>query len=156
MTPATRFARERIEEAVAPPAFARDVLVRCLEESPSLRLTVSGGCMSPALRAGEQVTLVGTARRRPRAGDVVLATTAEGLRLHRLVWAPRGRRWRTKADRAPTWDGAVSDADVLATAVEVSGDGAPRPTRSTIRLVAAWAAVALAHGRALARRLCGR
>src|SRR3954470_13165433 len=123
----------------ASPVFAREVLVRCLEDLPSVRLTVSGGCMAPALEAGEQVTLVAPSRRRPRAGDVVLAATASGLRLHRLMWAPRGGRWRTKADRSPTWDPAVRGTDVLATVVEVGGLGPSRPTRSTAQLAVSWA-----------------
>src|SRR5205814_2060658 len=86
-----------------------------------------------------QVTLVAPSRRRPRAGDVVLAATASGLRLHRLMWAPRGGRWRTKADRSPTWDPAVRGTDVLATVVEVGGLGASRPTRSTAQLAVSWA-----------------
>jgi hypothetical protein len=135
----------------ATPEFAQAVLRQFLEDLGSVDLTVSGGCMAPALRPGEQVTLVAARRRRPRAGDVVLAVTPAGLRLHRLVWAPPGRAWRTKADRAPTWDAALRDADVLATAVEVRGCGAARPTRSARALLVSWAAVALAHARALAR-----
>jgi hypothetical protein len=136
----------------ASPEFARDVLVRFLDDFPSVSLTVSGGCMAPALRAGERVTLVSPSRRRPRAGDVVLAATAAGLRLHRLVWAPPGHAWRTKADRAPTWDPALTDADVVATATEVRGDGEARPTRSARRLLGSLAAVAIAHLRALGSR----
>ena len=88
--------------------------------------------MDPALREGDVVTLVAAARRPPRLGDVVLTSVEGGFRLHRLVWTPPGGRWRTKADRAPTWD-PVSKDDLIATAIEVrSGrEGASDATRET-------------------------
>jgi phage gp46-like protein len=96
---------------------------------------------------------VAVARRRPRLGDVVLAAVADGFRLHRLVWAPARGRWRIKADRAPTWDVALRDEDILATAVDVrtGTEARARGTRSAASWVRSLLAVAGAHLRALAR-----
>jgi hypothetical protein len=105
--------------------------------------------MEPALREGEVVTLVSAARRRPRLGDVVLTSVDGGFRLHRLVWRRPGGRWRTKADRAPTWDSASNDADLIATAIEVRSGFRARPTRRARPLLRSLVAVAAAHLRAL-------
>src|SRR3954468_22269210 len=142
--------------AEAGPQLARDLLRGCVDGFPSVELTVSGHCMAPALREGERVRLVAPWQRRPRSGDVVLTATPEGLRLHRLLWAPSGGTWRTKADRARTWDPAIAPPAVLATAVEVRGTGAPRTTRNLWRLAVSWAEIAIAHARAALRRLAAR
>ena len=134
----------------ASPALRRQVLLECLREFAQVRLTVSGACMEPALRDGDVVTLVAASRRPPRLGDVVLAAVGDGVQLHRLVWAARGR-WRTKADRAPTWDAAVSELDLIATAVEVQSGRPTRTPRSAARWLRSLLAVAAAHLRALRR-----
>src|SRR5262245_63915836 len=87
---------------------ARELLFAC----PSLRLRVEGTCMEPAIPEGSVVVLE---RMTPRFGDVVLARHAAGLRLHRLVWAPRRGGWRTQADRALLFDARLDTRDVLAT-----------------------------------------
>jgi hypothetical protein len=135
----------------ASPELSRQVLTECLRDFPDVRLTVTGGCMEPALREGDVVTLVAAARRRPRLGDVVLTSVDGGFRLHRLVWARAGGRWRTKADRAPTWDPVSSEADLIATAIEVRTGETTRATRSAGRLLWSLIAVVAAHLRA--RRL---
>lgn len=135
----------------APPELGRQVLLECLRDFAHVRLTVRGACMEPALRDGDVVTLVAASRRPPRLGDVVLAATGDGFQLHRLVWAPWRGRWRIKADRAPTWDAAVSEPDLIATAVEVRNGEYTRHTRSAGRLVRSLVAVAVAHLRALRR-----
>ena len=63
-------------------------LRQLLASHSSVRFTVTGRCMEPAIREGEQVRLVGPERRSPRVGDVVLVRLPSGLRLHRLVWGP--------------------------------------------------------------------
>ena len=136
---------------VASPELSRQVLVECLRDFGQVRLTVSGDCMAPAVREGDVVTLVAASRRRPRVGDVVLASVGNGFRLHRLLWAPRRGRWRIKADRAPTWDAAVHGRDILATAVDVRTAARARPTRSAGWWMRSLLAVAGAHGRALGR-----
>jgi hypothetical protein len=135
----------------ASPTLGRQVLLECLRDFAHVRLTVSGACMEPALRDGDVVTLVAASQRRPRLGDVVLAAVGDGFQLHRLVWAPRRGRWRIKADRAPTWDAAVGEPDLIATAVEVQSGQRTRPTRSTRRLLRSLVAVAAAHLRARRR-----
>jgi hypothetical protein len=134
----------------ASPALRRQVLLECLREFAQVRLTVSGACMAPALRDGDVVTLVAASRRTPRLGDVVLAAVGDGLQLHRLVWSAGGR-WRTKADRAPTWDAAVSEPDLIATAIEVQRGHLTRTPRSAARMLRSLLAVAAAHLRALRR-----
>jgi hypothetical protein len=136
----------------ASPDLRRQVLLECLREFAEVRLTVRGGCMEPALRDGDVVTLVAAARRRPRLGDVVLAAVGEGVQLHRLVWGGRGR-WRTKADRSPTWDAAVGETDLIATAIEVQSGETTRRPRSARRLLRSLIGVAGAHLRALRRAL---
>jgi Peptidase S24-like len=135
----------------ASPALSRHVLLECLRDFAHVRLTVSGACMEPALRDGDVVTLVAASRRRPRLGDVVLALVGDGFQLHRLVWAPPRGRWRIKADRAPTWDAAVNEPDLIATAVEVQSGERTRRTRSARRLLKSLLAVAVAHLRARRR-----
>ena len=133
----------------AAPALSRQVLSECLRDFAHVQLTVTGRCMEPALREGDVVTLAAAARRRPRLGDVVLASVHGGFRLHRLVWKQPGGRWRTKADRAPTWDAASNDADLIATAIEVRSGQVARPTRRARPLLRSLIAVAAAHLRAL-------
>lgn len=97
--------------------------------------------MAPALEPGERVILESRNQRRPRFGDVVLVRQREGLRLHRLVWAPPGPfAWRTQADRAGGVDPRIRPEDVLGTVVAVDGD----PGRRTRRPVLALAALARA------------
>jgi hypothetical protein len=133
----------------ASPELSRQVLAECLHDFPHVQLTVTGRCMEPALREGDVVTLVATAKRQPRLGDVVLASAKGGFRLHRLVWTPPGGAWRTKADRAPTWDPGGREADLIATAVEVRSGARARPTRRARPLLRSLIAVAAAHLRAL-------
>jgi len=93
---------------------------------------VAGSCMEPAIPEGATVVLESVERAPPRFGDVVLARFSDGLRLHRLVWAPRqaGRAWRTQADRAWLFDAGLSPGDLLATVVSVDGQlGSPRRVR---------------------------
>jgi len=135
----------------ASPALRRQVLLECLREFAEVRLTVRGACMEPAVKDGDVVTLVAASRRPPRLGDVVLALVGDGVELHRLVWAGRGR-WRTKADRAPTWDAALREPDLIATAVEVQSGPLTRTPRSAARMLRSLLAVAAAHLRALRPR----
>ena len=72
------------------------------QESQGARLTVSGTCMEPSLKEGSKITL----RRFDgvvRVGDVVLLSTAAGLRLHRVLLR-FGDRIRTKGDRGTYLD----------------------------------------------------
>ncbi len=119
--------------------FGEDVLRDCLASFPHVRLTVSGRCMEPALCQGEKIRLVGTARRRPRVGDVVLARQSAGLRLHRLVWGPplarAGGSWRTKADRGRLLDPPLGAEAVLASVEAVEARPGARPRRPGRALV---------------------
>jgi hypothetical protein len=105
------------------------VIEDLLGSRPEVQLTVTGGCMGPALPEGTTVSLtrVGAG---PRLGDVVLVRLPAGLRLHRLVWGPplAWRRWRTKGDRSPSWDPAVDPMAILAWVRET--DARPGPVRA--------------------------
>jgi hypothetical protein len=126
--------------------FGEELLRDCLSSFPHVRLTVTGGCMEPALLSGEKVRLVGAARRRPRFGDVVLARQKDGLRLHRLVWgpplSPSGSSWRTKADRGFLLDPPLAVEDVLASVEAVEGRPGARPRRSGRALVSLASGIA--------------
>lgn len=125
--------RDEVAQAGASEAFAEAVLRGCLEEFAHVRLTVTGGCMSPALKAGDTVLIAASRRYRPRFGDIVLVRLAAGLRLHRLVWGwpARGSFGRTKADLAAYWDPPFTGADLLGAVVGLERDGGvqPRPRR---------------------------
>jgi hypothetical protein len=137
--------------------FGEELLRDCLGSFPHVRLTVTGRCMEPALRHGEKVQLVATARRPPRVGDVVLARQKDGLRLHRLVWGPplAGARgsWRTRADRGLLLDPPLAATDVLASVDVVEdrpGARARRTGRALLSLASALAARLRLGARAVA------
>jgi hypothetical protein len=119
--------------------FREDLVRECLASFPWVRLSVTGRCMRPLLDDGDRVHLVRAARRPPRLGDVVLSRGPEGLRLHRLVWAPPlvlpGTRWRTKADRGRLLDPPLEPEDVLATVVAVERRPHERCRRVGLALV---------------------
>ena len=123
-----------METAAAAATRTETVLRACLAEAAfeHVRLTVRGACMAPHAVDGARVRLVAAGRRAPRFGDVVLARTPAGLRLHRLVWPPwpaRARRLRTMADRAICLDPGLPAGDVLAVALAVERDGRMAPPR---------------------------
>jgi hypothetical protein len=134
--------------------FREELLRECLASFPWVRLTVSGACMEPHLADGEKVHLVHPRHRRPRLGDVVLARGHDGLRLHRLVWAPplarAGLRWRTKADRGRLLDPSLARGDVLGVVVAVENRPSARLRRPG-RAVASLARGVLARLRMGAR-----
>jgi hypothetical protein len=116
-----------VAEATLAPAVAEALLADCLGAFSRVRLQVTGTCMTPALAEGDTVLLAPTRERPPRLGDVVLVRVPEGLRLHRLVFAPPravpGLRYRTQADRGGLWDPAVEPGAVLATVLGVKRTG---------------------------------
>lgn len=143
---ALRLAQEQVFRPKALPAeestadapevpFREELLQECLSSFPFVRLSVSGQCMQPALEDGEKVHLVRPSLRRPRLGDVVLARGHDGLRLHRLVWAPPlpGVGWRMKSDRGRLLDPPITQAAILGVVVQAEarpGDRVRRPARA--------------------------
>ncbi len=65
----------------AEPGKALETRLR-LRESGRILVTVSGGCMIPTLREGQQVLVT---VKRPRVGDVALLEARGWLEIHRLV-----------------------------------------------------------------------
>ena len=108
----------------------------------SVRFTVTGRCMEPAIREGEQVRLVGPERRSPRVGDVVLVRLPSGLRLHRLVWGPpflgADRAWRIRPDRQDLLDPPFAPAALLGSVEAIEGreDSPRRVGRALVSLLA--------------------
>lgn len=120
------------------------LLSELLESFPHVSLTVTGGCMRPALAPGERVRVVSATRLSPRVGDVVLVRHRQGLRLHRLIWRGPGG-WRTKGDASVHADPAVPPEHVLGTAVADGRDLRGRWLWATLR---SWAGAAAARLRA--------
>lgn len=58
---------------------------RLLRQNPAVTLRVQGGSMRPFLREGDTVRLVPFVPERLRRWDIVLAHTAFGILLHRVV-----------------------------------------------------------------------
>jgi len=112
-----------METVEADAVFAEGALRDLLGAFRHIRLTVTGACMSPALRPGQVVHIASAAHHKPRFGDIVLARHGETLRLHRLVW-PFGS-WRTRADRSLIWDPRLGPRDILGTVVWVEPTGRP-------------------------------
>ncbi len=135
-------ARSRPSPPAPASCFADAVLDDCLAGFDRLRLTVTGGCMSPSLEPGDTVVLEPARRTPPRFGDVVLLRHPAGLRLHRLVWRPPFLRWRTKADRSPFCDPPLRREDLLATVVD-SSPGRARARSSWSALKSLTAALAV-------------
>jgi len=148
------FRPEGAAEFEASAETADAILADCLRSFPNVRLTVTGECMGPSLRPGDTVLLAEPSRRPPRFGDVVLFRHPEGLRLHRLVWAPPlagiGAAWRTKGDRSARWDPHITSGDVLGTVIAVEGRHPPARVPAALRSLA-QALVASARDRLAAQ-----
>ena len=137
----------------ASPAFATACFRESLDHFDAVRFRVTGTCMLPVLAPGEVVRLKTSARARPRFGDVLLFSTRDGPRLHRLVWRPPFARWRTRGDRAPGFDGPLDPRTALGTVIGVERDLALVPVFSRTRgLVSLVRGILLRLGRAWTRR----
>jgi hypothetical protein len=121
----------------------------------TLKLRAHGGCMEPAIRDGEELTL--SAVRLPWPGDVVAALDDLGrVKVHRLVgYRPcwRGRRPSlalvTRADNARALDTPVP-LDRLIGRVQPVGRRRPATLGDRLEAIAAFLHVA---ARSLSRRL---
>ncbi len=105
-------------------ALGEQILREMLASFPFVQVTVTGGCMEPALREGEQVCLLPAKTKGPRLGDIVLVIRDSEWRLHRLVWGPplaERKDWRTMADRALSLDPRSETEDIAAVALAHEG-----------------------------------
>ena len=119
----------------ASPAEAAALFRESLDRFDAVRFRVTGACMLPVLAPGEVVRLRAAARARPRFGDVLLFSTRDGPRLHRLVWRPPFACWRTRGDLAPGFDGPLDPRSALGTVIGVERDEALVPVFSRTRAV---------------------
>jgi len=87
----------------------RDAVRRELAEKGYATVTVSGGCMEPALHEGEWVLV--HREREPRRGDLALLDCGGTLELHRLG-LHLGPWWLHKGDASPHW-GLTRRRDIL-------------------------------------------
>jgi signal peptidase I len=78
----------------------RDSVQRELAERGYATVTVSGGCMEPALHDGEWVIV--QRAREPQRGDVALLDCGGTLEIHRLG-LHLGPWWLHKGDASPHW-----------------------------------------------------
>ena len=91
------------------PAEATALFRESLDQFDAVRFRVTGACMLPVLAPGDVVRLKAAARARPRFGDVLLVSTRDGPRLHRLVWRPPLRvAGAREGDLAPGFDGPLT------------------------------------------------
>jgi hypothetical protein len=146
-------APDEIVTSCASPERADDLLRACLEAFTDARLTVTGACMTPALRPGDVALIAAAQERRPKLGEIVLVRLPDGLRLHRLVPGPRrgGSFARTKADRSPCWDPPCAAGDLLGAVVGLERDGQRLPAPP--RLVPVLRSLSLPALRLLRERL---
>jgi hypothetical protein len=134
-----------------------EILRHALAYHPWVQLRVTGGCMMPDLLPGEIIRLVPAAIRPPRWGDIVLAISPEGIRLHRLVWNFASLTL-TKADRSRAFDGTRLRDAILASVAGVdrpAGSADPE-ARSRSRALRSLVGGLLTWARRRARRAMGR
>ena len=85
-----------------------------LSQGLSVRFQARGGSMSPAIRDGEVVEVIPTNVTELHEGDIVLARTEHGFRLHRIVLAdPAQDRFITRGDCGQEDDPALTGAQIL-------------------------------------------
>ena len=100
--------------------------LECLATSGHLRLRVTGASMLPEIQPGSYVLIRRTLPAEMTPGDVVLARTENGVRLHRLVTIQgRGdeKRWITRGDNHEKCDPPLASEQLLGvlTRIEESG-----------------------------------
>lgn len=94
-----------------------DLAAEVLGRGGVFELRARGHSMYPYIADGDRVVLGKLAEGGPLLGDVVLARTAAGLRLHRVV--SRGEVVRLRGDAEPGRGEPVAAADVLGRVVAV-------------------------------------
>jgi signal peptidase I len=94
---------------MAPPSPDVDAARRELLERGFTTVTVSGGCMEPALKDGQWV--IARREARPRRGDVALLDCGGVLEIHRLGFH-LGPWWLHKGDAGERW-GVARRGEIL-------------------------------------------
>jgi hypothetical protein len=108
-----------------------EVLRELLEQGLCIRFRACGASMSPAIRDGEIVRVAPVILNQLRKGDIVLAKSNYGFRLHRIVLADHARDvFITRGDCGQENDPALTGAQIL---------GVARAKEVRVGRKAAWA-----------------
>lgn len=93
-----------------------ELLTCAIRAGQHTSFTIHGGCMWPALRPGDRVS-VGALQREPRLGDVLICQCGTHLVAHRVVQHVRdaqGQSWiRCRGDAALELDAPLGPTNVL-------------------------------------------
>lgn len=99
---------------VANSTIFEEILRPLLEQGLSVRFQARGGSMSPAIRDGEVVEVTPVIAKELRKGDIVLAKSEHGFRLHRIVMADPARDcFVTRGDCGQEDDPQLKGAQIL-------------------------------------------
>lgn len=114
-----------------------ELALECLAVSGRLRLRVNGSSMLPYIRPGSCVVVRRAAPGEMCPGEVVLARTPDGVRLHRLIEIQRpGTKtlWVTRGDNHEHLDPPLKAEHLLGVLAHVERQG-PRRWFSFLRRV---------------------
>jgi hypothetical protein len=101
-------------ENVADTRLFEEVARPLLAQGLSVRFQARGASMSPAIRDGEVVEVIPTNVTELQRDDIVLAKTAHGFRLHRIVLAdPAKDVFITRGDCGQENDPVLTGAQIL-------------------------------------------
>jgi hypothetical protein len=124
-----------------------ELLACAIRAGQHTSFTIRGGCMWPALRPGDRVS-VGPLQREPRLGDVLICHRGTHLVAHRVVQHvcdAQGQSWiRCRGDAALELDAPLRQRDVLGIVAAVERAGRSRELRPS----AAWTSRVVAPLRA--------
>ena len=93
-----------------------ELALECLAKSGYLRLRVTGASMLPRIRPGCYVLIRGASASELSPGDVILARTGDGVRLHRLVeirGSGANAVWITRGDNHTHCDPPLTCAQIV-------------------------------------------
>ena len=129
-----------------------ELLRAVTERGKALRTTVRGFSMSPFIRDGDVATIVPSAGRTPRVGDVVAFTWPDTSRMavHRIV-AAENPGWLIRGDNCMETDGIVPEGNIVGFVVRVEHNG--RDVRLGLGPERAWIARLSLNGGLLRLRM---
>lgn len=123
----------------------------------SVRFQARGASMSPAIRDGEMVEVIPASRDELGKGDIVLAKSAHGFRLHRIVRADHEKDvFITRGDCSQQDDPQLSGIEILGVARSKEVRVGRFIVRADLRGVRGWALQCVARGQTLAAKLVNK